>query len=224
MLWGLECNLPGAQSLIRITRDCCALPPFYREGTQGAKKLTSLPKVPMSRSRSRAGGSSLSVSGHCFFTHLSLQLEAPRPSAFPGSPPPRHCQILEIRKAQDWQGGSGECPALQAGSHSMDDGGVQKDRLGGAALGMSPGSIKRLLCDPPATFTSPGNSNKPPPGSAWHVAHGNRCLLPFHSEARLGVLIITSENTQSLLSPPPVSQEISLLPKDPCKCRCDLGQ
>ena len=169
-------------------------------------------------------GQLLTVSGHCFFTHLSLQLEAPRPSAFPGSPPPRHCQILEIRKAQDWQGGSGACPALQAGSHSMGDGGVQKDRLGGAALGVSPGSIKRLPRDPPATFASPGNSNKPPPGSAWHLAHGNRCLFPFHSEARLRVLIITSENTQSLLSPPPVSQEISLLPKDPCKCRYDLGQ
>ena len=45
------------------------------------------------------------------------------------------------------------------------------------------------------------------------MARGNRCLFPFHSEARLGVLIITSENTQSLLSPPPISQEISLLPK-----------
>ena len=151
MLGGLECNLPGAQSLIRITRDCCGLPPFYREGTQGAKKLMSLLKVPMSRSRSRAGGGSLSVSGHCFFTCLPLRLEAPSPSALLGSTSPPHHRILGIRKAQDCKGGSGECLPLQAGSQSnvkLGDGGVRKDRLGDAALGMSPGSIKHLLCDP----------------------------------------------------------------------------
>lgn len=151
MLGGLECNLPGAQSLIRITRDGCGLPPFYREGTQGAKKLMSLLKVPMSRSQSRAGGGSLSVSGHCFFTCLPLRLEAPSPSALPGSTSPPHHRILGIRKAQDCEGGSGERLPLQAGSQSnvkLGDGGVRKDRLGDAALGMSPGSIRHLLCDP----------------------------------------------------------------------------
>ena len=86
MLWGLECNLPGAQRLIRITRDCCGLPPFYREGTQGTKKLTSLPKVPMSRSRSRAGGSYLPslVTASSRICPSSWKHPAPRP--FRGAP------------------------------------------------------------------------------------------------------------------------------------------
>lgn len=151
MLEGLECNLPVAQSLIRITRDYCSLPPFYREGTQDAKKLISFLKVSISRSRSRAGGSSLSDSGRCFFTRLLLWLEAPSPSALPRSTSPPHPRILGIRKAQAWQGGSGECLPLQAASQSnvkLGDGGVRKDRLGDTALGMSPGSIKHLLWDP----------------------------------------------------------------------------